>query len=196
MPPLIPDRTSTEIRTPDDAEPDNIAFSYEHPLVSVDTAARTAEHTLLLPDTNEDTMERGPQEPVTQFLGTEPTKITLRGHCYLDEANQIDQLAQGQRVRLISERASTRAIVNSASTDPRGSGGGVRESVSDRIYDYNIEMVESEEAFSAPTSRDTLAALDARFERNEAAFERDLLAELLLDQGLTQEEIDIILNAL
>jgi len=121
----------------------DVEFDYQYPFLSVDTATNTTDHALLQPDEGELTEGVEQRSSVLQYTGSELAKYTLRGHCYLDEGASIDTMDDGRTRVLRHERLQSTdfVIVQKSTTNPRGSGGGPREDVRERIYDYRIEMI-------------------------------------------------------
>lgn len=112
------------------ASGESIQFEYQYPYVDTGSDSRTVEH------------EPIGEETVVQHMGASAQEITLQGHCYRDEANDIDNLTENGLIRLLCDRWQGIAIVTKTETNATGNGGGARSGVENRIYDYRITCVE------------------------------------------------------
>ncbi len=108
----------------------SIVFEFEHPLLDKSAAGTKIEHTILPTDANDE------QSTVIQPIGREAASITLRGDCYRDEANALDELI-GDVVELRHARHSGDVYVDDVSTEPQGV-----EDENGRRYTYNATLVE------------------------------------------------------
>lgn len=100
---------------------------YKYPHISIDSGSDTVEHKLI------------DRRPLIQHLGPTARNISVRGHCYLEEANVIDALSRRERIRLRSHRYIGKAVVESASTEPEAVTGG---KVNQKRYLYRLELLE------------------------------------------------------
>lgn len=130
--------TITPIDEDGNAIGDTIQLTYQFPMVNTSSNSRTVKH------------EPIGEPTVVDHMGDSAQEITAKGHCYRDEANQIDNLTSDGRIQIITDRWRGTAIVDQATTDARGSGGGHRNGVAEnRLFDYRIDLLEIEG--SAPT---------------------------------------------
>lgn len=102
-------------------------LEYQFPLTDKRTGARTA------------TLEPIGTADIVQHLGQKATRVTFRGHCYEDEAQQIEQLTEFEQVQIRSQRFTGVAVVETAETMATGSGGGKRPDITNRQLDYRID---------------------------------------------------------
>lgn len=109
-------------------------FEYEYPFVHVTSPSNTVTHEPIAESI----------DPAVQHLGTGVREILVEGHCYLDEANFLDNLSEGGLIRLFSDRRICDAVVDNVNTDPQGAGGGKRSGVQNRLYDYRLDLLEIE----------------------------------------------------
>lgn len=130
--------TITPINADGDATGDQIELTYQFPMVDTSSSSRTVTH------------EPIGEPTVVDHLGESAQEITARGHCYRDEANRIDNLSEGGRVQIITDRWRGTAVVDQAETTATGGGGGARNGVAEnRIFDYRLNLLEING--SAPT---------------------------------------------
>lgn len=108
----------------------DIVFEFEHPLLDKSSSGTKIEHTIL-PTSPEDD-----QSTVIQPFGTEAASMTMRGDCYRDEANALDELI-GEVVELRHARHSGDVYVDDVSTEPQSV-----EDNNGRRYTYNATLVE------------------------------------------------------
>lgn len=107
-----------------------VRFEFGSPQLSRQADGMSAEHEILPTD------EDDAGETVVQALGAGKAKITLRGDCYLDEANDLDGL-EGTIQTLRHERRSTDVFVGNVDTSPQNV-----EDADGKRYTYRIELVE------------------------------------------------------
>lgn len=125
--------TITPIDENGSAVGDQIELTYRFPMVDTSSSSRTVKH------------EPIGEPTVVDHMGDSAQEITAQGHCYRDEANQIDNLTEDGRVQIITDRWRGTAIVDQAETTATGSGGGARNGVREnRLFDYRITLLEIE----------------------------------------------------
>lgn len=108
------------------ANGESVTFEYPWPFVDISGGSRSQKHECI------------GTEPYVQHLGPAVTDITIRGHCYLDEANFIDDLGQSERIRIRNHRYNGYALVDDHDTSTTGERGGVRD-LSESVFDYTIK---------------------------------------------------------
>lgn len=114
---------------------ERIELTYQFPMVDTSSNSRTVKHEPIGAPT------------VVDHMGASAQEITVQGHCYRDEANKIDNLTDGGRVEIVTDRWRGTAIVDQAETNATGAGGGARSGVdSNRLFDYRITLLEVEGA--------------------------------------------------
>lgn len=125
--------TITPIDDSGSAIGDRIELTYQFPMVDTSSNSRTVEH------------EPIGEPTVIDHMGESAQEITAQGHCYRDEANQIDNLTSVGRVEIITDRWRGTAMVDQAETTATGAGGGARNGVAEnRLFDYRIVLLELE----------------------------------------------------
>lgn len=99
------------------------------PEISVEVNARTV------------TLEPINEPSITQHMGVESKKIDIRGSCFRDGANYLDDISDnGDPVSVTSDRFNGDVVIESASTNPAGF-----EIQEERVYDYRLSMREATE---------------------------------------------------
>lgn len=110
-----------------------IMLEYQFPMVDTSSNSRTVKH------------EPIGEPTVVDHMGDSAQEITVQGHCYRDEANQIDNLTEDGRIIIITDRWRGTAIVDQAETSATGAGGGHRNGVEqNRLFDYRLNLLEIE----------------------------------------------------
>lgn len=118
----------------------SIYFRYEQPEVSISGSSRTVVH------------EPVGKRPVIQYLGPGSTTVDIHGHCYLDNAQEIQQLNRGGKVRVRTEEFDSMAILEDYDVSPEGARGGVPPNEpqprgsdgnpNEWRYEYQLELTE------------------------------------------------------
>lgn len=123
-------RTTARIRILDTGE--TLDLEYQHPLIDISGSSRTKRH------------EPIGESAVVQHLGSEARELEMRGHCYSDEAEVIDNLSEYGRVEVRTERWSGFAIVEDHRTQHTKAKGGKRpESTHEnKNFDYRLTLTE------------------------------------------------------
>lgn len=108
----------------------DIEFEFEHPYLDSKGAGKFAKHEVLpLTDENERSM-------VLQPMGREARSWTLKGTCYKDTADALDNMI-GEVVSLRHSRHSGDVYIEDVSTNKQGV-----EDETGRRFDYNISLIE------------------------------------------------------
>jgi|GEM_PF-894475 hypothetical protein len=108
----------------------DIEFAFEHPQLSNQGSGKYVQHEVL-PLSEEDD-----RAMVLQPMGREARDWTLRGTCYKETANTLDDMI-GTVVSLRHSRHSGDVYISDVSTDPQG----VEDSTGWR-YDYIVDLIE------------------------------------------------------
>jgi len=108
----------------------DIEFAFEHPQLSNQGSGKYVQHEVL-PLSEEDD-----RAMVLQPMGREARDWTLRGTCYKETANTLDDMI-GTVVSLRHSRHSGDVYISDVSTDPQGV-----EDSTDWRYDYIVDLIE------------------------------------------------------
>lgn len=108
----------------------DIVFAFEQPQLDSKGGGKAVKHEVIPLDENDDATT------VIQPMGREAREWTLRGTCYKDSADQIDDLP-GEVVSLRHSRHSGDVYVDSTSTNPEG----VKDDTGWR-YSYTVSLTE------------------------------------------------------
>jgi hypothetical protein len=105
-----------------------LLLAYRYPQLSKDTGTKTKKHEIIgRPD-------------VVQNMGPKAIRVSLRGHCYRDEAFELLDMRFEDYVSLRHPDFNGDVVVEEVSIEPEGARGGRRRSM--WRYIYRIEAVE------------------------------------------------------